>query len=227
MKTLLKKYWGYIILLIIITILVISGWIDKGKIKKLQTENNISNVLLDSMDIYKNKLGTLTAEKQAFNVKLSDIQKSYDRLDEHNKELVNKINTLEKKNKLITATNIHQEAVIDSLYNDKPIVDKVKGTLEFKDDTKYLQYNFLVNTKQESLLIQKLRMPNELFISHSFTKEGVSVKVTNSNDEYFKTNDINSYVIPLDKNKFKLKPYLVVGGIGVGIGAIGTFLLIK
>lgn len=227
MKNLIKKYWAYVILLVIITILIISGWIDKNKIKKLQTENNISNVLLDSMDVYKNKLGTLTAEKQAFNVKLKDLEKAYDRLDKNSKELINKIDVLEKKNKLIEATNIHQSVVIDSLYNNKPIVDKVKGTLTFSDNTKYLQYNFLVNTKQESLLIQNLYLPNELYISHSFTKEGISVKVTNSNDKYFKTNDINSYIIPLDKAKFKLKPYLIVGGVGITIGAVGALFLIK
>lgn len=227
MKTILSKYWGYIILLIIIIILIINGWFKNNKISKLQTENNISNVLLDSMGVYKNKLGQLTSEKQAFNVKLKDLQKAYNRLGKNSKELVDKINVLEKKNKLIEATNIHQSVVIDSLYNNKPIVDKIKGTLTFIDSTKYLQYNFLVNTKQESLLIQNLCLPNELYISHSFTKEGISVKVTNSNDKYFKTNDINSYIIPLDKNKFKLKPYIMVGGVGISIGIIGALILIK
>lgn len=230
MKNFILKYGKGIIgiiLLVIIISLVIDGQIKKVKINKLQTENNIISVLQDSTITYKNKLGTITSEKQAFNVKLRDLEKQYDRLDKNSKELVNKIDALEKKNKLITATNIHQEVTIDSLFNNKPIVDKVKGALNFLYNTPNLQYDFLINTKQESLLIQKLKLPNELYISHSYTKEGISVKVTNSNDEYFKTNDINSYVIPLDKSKFKIKPYLVVGGIGIGIGVIGTALLIK
>lgn len=227
MKTFLSKYWAYIILLIIIIILIISGWSKNNKISKLETENNIISVLNDSIKTYKNKLGEYTHEKQAFNVKYSSLEKAYNKLDANSKQLVDKINTLEKKNKLIEATNIHQEVVIDSLTNNKPIVDKVKGTLNFVYDTPTLQYDFLVNTKLESLLIQKLKIPNELYISHKFSKDNkILVSVSNSND-YFKVNDIDSYIIPLDKNKFKLKPYLVVGGIGIGVGIAGAIFLIK
>ena len=230
MKQFILKWWKELIgliLLVIIISLVISNQVKISKISKLESENNISRVLLDSLTVYKNKLGTITKEKQVYNVKYSQLQKAYNRLDENSKQLVNKINILEKKNKLIEATNIHQEAVIKDLLNTKPIVDDVKGTLTFIDSTKFLQYNFLVNPKEQSLLIQNLKLPNELYISHSFTKEGISVKVTNSNDAYFKTNDINSYIIPLNKQKFKLKPYLVVGGIGITAGIVGTIFLLK
>lgn len=224
----IKKYWGYLILIVIVIFLGISGQLKTNKINDLKVENNILSVLQDSLHIYKNKLNQLTYEKQAFNVTLKKLQNSYERLDGNNKELVNTINKLEKKNKIITATIIRQEAIIDSLLNTTPIVDKEKGTLLFKDSTKYLQYNFLINTKQESLLIQRLRIPNNLYISHKFTKEGINVSVTNSNDKYYKVNDINSYVIPLDKKKNNFKKNFTIGAISfVGGVGVASFILLK
>ena len=223
-----EKYWIYLGLIGVIIFLIISAQISTNQINDLKARNNILSVLQDSLHIYKNKLNQLTYEKQAFNVKLKELQDSYGKLDGNNKELLNTINKLEKKSKIITATIVRQEAVIDSLLNITPIVDKEKGTLLFSDSTKYLQYNFLINTKQESLLIQKLRIPNNLYISHKFTKEGINVSVTNSNDKYYKVNDINSYVIPLDKKKNNFKKYFTIGAISfVGGAGIASFILLK
>lgn len=119
----LKNYWLYIGLIGVIIFLIINTKISINKINDLKAQNNILSVLQDSLHIYKNKLNQLTYEKQAFNVTLKKLQDSYGRLDTNNKELVNTINKLEKRNKLITATIIRQEVVIDSLLNTTPIVD--------------------------------------------------------------------------------------------------------
>lgn len=226
---LIKKYKVYVLVGVLICAVMgiaVSLKINSNYIKKLEVNNHISNVLLDSLKIYKDKLGNVIAEKEAFSVKFSTLEKQYDRMDKNNKELIDKISSLEKKRKVIEATNVHQSVVIDSLINNKPIIDKIKGTLEFPFNTKSLKYNFLVNTKLETLTINKLEMPNELFITHSFEKDKILVRVQNSN-EYFKVNDINSYIIPLDKQKSHFKTYLKVGGIGIGVGIIGTLYLLK
>lgn len=228
MINILKKYKGYVLLGIIIIFLIIKIQFKTNKINKLEEQNNISLTLLDSVKVYKNKLNILTYEIKTFNVKYSSLEKEYDRLDKGAKNLVDKIKLLEKEKELIDATVVEQQVVIDSLYNNKPIVDKIKGTLNFIDSTQYLKYNFLVNTKKESLLIQNLTIPNQLYISHSFNKDGVSVKVVNSNDKYFKINDINSYIIPLEKHKKPpFKRYIIIGGLGVVIGGTATLLLLN
>jgi hypothetical protein len=221
-----KKYWGYILLVIIIIFLVIKIQFKNSKIEHLETQNNISLTLLDSLKIYKNKLNTLTYEKQSFNVKFNALEKEYDRLDKNSKHLVDKIRILEKEKSLISASNIHQSVIIDSLINNWPVIDEINHTLTFHDSTTFLQYNMLVYLQPPSLNIKKLSLPNELYISHKFTENGVSVKVVNSNDKYFKVNDITSYIIPLEGNKkVPVKRYFMIGGIGVFIGGTTALLL--
>jgi len=223
----IKKYWLYILLAGIIIFLVIKVQVYTRKVNKLQAQNNISLTLLDTVKVYKNKLNTLTYETQSFNVKYNTLEKEYDRLDKGAKKLVDKINILEKEKNLISAANIQLEAKIDSLINNWPIIDEVNHTLTFYDSTTYLQYKFLINLQPPSLNIKNLTLPNELYISYKKKNDAISIGVTNSSP-YYKVNDINSYIIPLEANKrVPFKRYFIIGGVGVGIGAIGTLLLIK
>jgi hypothetical protein len=222
---LIIKYWGYILLLIIIIFLIIKIQFKNSKIEKLETQNNISLTLLDTIKVYKNKLNTLTYEKQSFNIKFNALEKEYDRLDKNSKNLVDKIRILEKEKNLISATNIYQSAVIDSLINNWPIIDETNHTLTFYDSTTFLQYNMLVNLQPPSLNIRKLTLPNELFISYKKSKESISVGVTNSSP-YYKINDISSYIIPLDGNKkVPFKRYFIISGVSVVIGGTAALLL--
>lgn len=177
--------------------------LQSNKIKELKAKNNILSAVNDTLKVYKNKLGTLSSEKEAINVDYRDLKHSYNLLDKGYKELFDKMNVLENKNKLISATNIKQAVVIDSLLNLKPI-EVAPDYFQFKDSTKYLQYSMFFNTsipKTPTLLIEKINVPNNLYVSHRFEKDKVVVSVNNSNDKYYKVNDINSYIIPIEQKK--------------------------
>lgn len=222
------KYW-LIIIGVILSYAIISNIVYKNKIHKLSNDVNVYEVERDTLRVYKNKYNDLITEKQSFNITLSDLEKEKNKLSANNLDLLNTIKRINKEKNLLSSTTVHQSAVIDSLTNITPIRDTIKNTLEFKDDTEYLKYDLLIGIKTESLLIKHLEIPNKLNISHEFNndKSKVFVKVVNSNDKYFKTNDINSYIIPIPKKKDNFKKQIKIFGIGVGIGAIGSYLLIK
>ena len=196
-------------------------YIQSNKISKLQAQNSVLIAVNDTLRVYKNKLGSLTYEKQAINVKYTDLKKMYDLLDKGNKELFDKMTTLERKNKLITATNIKQSVTIDSLLNVKPI-EVSSNLFQFKDSTKYLQYSMFFNTstpKSPTLLIDRINIPNSIYVSHKFEKDKIIVSVSNSNDKYYRINDINSYIIPIEAKK-KKSNWLMSGLIGFGGGIL-------
>ena len=94
------------------------------------------------------------------------------------------------------------------------------------------------------LYINSLILPNDQKISFNWDRSRVgypvSFSITNSN-EYFKVVDLDSYVIP-ELNKSKIKPNgwqkignffgssgekIAVFGFGLGLGALGVFLLVQ
>lgn len=229
-STLLIKNWKYIALIILIIYLIISIKIKNSTINNLVSENNITNTLLDTVTTYKNKLNELTYEKQAFNVKFSDLKHSYDKLDQDNKDFVDKIRILENENKqLIAATSISQVVEVDTIVNTQYVKDTINNTLEFKSSPtdSLINYNFLIGFDPPKLTIRELSMPNNLYISHKFNTDGskVLVNVINSN-KYFKVNDINSYVIPIDKKSY-VKNYIKVGGVSFAVGIAGALILLN
>ena len=213
----MKKYWYIFVIIGLILGFGVYHYIKSNQISKLRAENNVLSAVNDTLRVYKNKLGTLTYEKQVISVKFTDLKRMYDLLDKNNKELFNKMSSLEKTNRIISATNIKQEAVIDSLLNVKPI-EISPNLFQFSDSTKYLQYKMFFNTsvlKSPTLLIDKLSIPNSLYVSHKFEKDKIIVSVSNSNDKYYRVNDINSYIIPIEKND-----WLMSGLIGFGGGVL-------
>lgn len=234
-QKIIKKHWKYVALILLIIYLIISIKIKDSKIQTLSTQNNIANTLLDTVKTYKNKLNELTYEKQAFNVEFSSLKKEYDKLDQNNKDFVDRIRTLENENKkLIAATSVSQVVQVDTIIDTVAIVDTTNNTLQFKNSIRdsltqdtIINYDFLVGIFPPKLTIQELSMPNKLYISHKFNSDntGVVVNVNNSNP-YFKVNDINSYVIPIDK-KSHLKTYIKVGGISFAVGAVGALILLN
>ena len=213
----IKKYWSILVILILCIGFGVYYYTTNNKLIDLKAKANILSVLNDSIKVYKNKIGTLSYEREAFNVELKTLKKNYNILDKKSKELVNTISSLEKEKNLISATIIDQEAKIDSLINNNPtkISDKI---YQFKDSTKYLSYNMFLNISQSpSLLIKSLSIPNNLYISHKFYEDKILVTVTNSNEKYYKVNDINSYIIPINKQK---KNNSLLYGIGGFIGGV-------
>ena len=225
----ISKHWRYILMGIIVLVLLITLRVKNSKIQKLRTENSISSVLLDTISVYKNKLGTVTYEKQAFSVKLSALKDSYERLDDNSKSLLDKIDVLEKEKLLLSASNIDQVVELDTVYIAEPSeVDTINNTITFKDSTEFFQYDFLVEIEPPLLKMNKISFPNELYISHkcSDQKDKILISVVNSSD-YYKINNIDSYIIPMDKKKSQFKTYVTIGGVCIGIGAIGTLILLN
>jgi hypothetical protein len=222
----IKEYWKYITIIFLVIFLIISNNIKNEKISVLSQQNNILSVQEDSLKIYKNKLNETTYEKQSLTLTIKDLKNNSDILNNDNKKLLNKILALEKEKKVIAAVNISQIAHLDSILDDNPVVIDTTGHLiRFVKDEQFLKYNILVNYKSPFLLIQSLEQPNELFLSYSFNESGINVKVTNSNPN-FGINNINSYIIPIKKqNKFKTA--FKWGTIGIGVGVVGTLLLIN
>lgn len=222
----IKEYWKYITIIFLVIFLIISNNIKNEKISVLSQQNNILSVQEDSLKIYKNKLNETTYEKQSLTLTIKDLKNNSDILNNDNKKLLNKILALEKEKKVIAAVNISQIAHLDSILDDNPVVIDTTGHLiRFVKDEQFLKYNILVNYKSPFLLIQSLEQPNELFLSYSFNESGINVKVTNSNPN-FGVNNINSYIIPIKKqNKFKTA--FKWGTIGIGVGVVGTLLLIN
>ena len=224
------KHWKNVALVILIVFSVVLIKIKNNKINNLISENNIANTLLDTVTTYKNKLNELTYEKQVFNVKFSDLKNSYDKLDQSNKDFIDRIRILENENKkLIAATSVSQVVQVDTITNIEYIKDTLNNTLQFKSDPKdsLLIYDLLINLAPPKLTIQTLTLPNKLYISHKFNEDNsnVIVNVNNSN-KYFKVNDINSYVIPIDK-KSHIKTYIKVGGISFAVGITGALILLN
>ena len=217
----IRKYWYIFVILIMGIGFGIYHYVQSNKISKLQSQNSVLSTVNDTLKVYKNKLGSLTYERQVINVKYTDLKKMYDLLDKGNKELFDKMTTLERKNKLITATNIKQSVTIDSLLNVKPI-EVSSNLFQFKDSTKYLQYSMFFNTsipKSPTLLIDRINIPNSIYVSHKFEKDKIIVSVSNSNDKYYRINDINSYIIPIEQKKDKSN-WLKYGLIGFGGGIL-------
>lgn len=51
------------------------------------------------------------------------------------------------------------------------------------------------------MLIKNISIPNTLYVSHTFQEDKIIVSVNNSNDKYYKVNDINSYIIPIEQRR--------------------------
>ena len=58
-------------------------YIQSNKISKLQAQNSVLIAVNDTLRVYKNKLGSLTYEKQAINVKYTDLKKKLILKDEY------------------------------------------------------------------------------------------------------------------------------------------------
>ena len=228
MKALLSKLWAWLTqksrLLFVIIILLLLGlgltvFIQHNTIVKLkdqnQTEVNLASALLDSTKYYQNKRGEWVAEKLTLQTSLSNLQKINNDLTVTEKDLLARITDLNKKNTIIAAALIESSVTIDSLKNSKAVIDTTNKSIAFGDSTKNLKYRIRIDNVlpllkfKPILTFQYLTLPNTQFIEFHWKNDKklgypVAFSVTNTN-EYFKTINIDSYVIPEIKES-TLKP---------------------
>jgi hypothetical protein len=210
-------------LIIVIILLLLFGmgttiYFMRNKIIKLtdlyQTEVNLKNALLDSTHFYQNKQGEWVATKLTLQETIKNLEKMNGQLTASEKELLARIKEADKNNTVIAAALIKSQITIDSLlHHGHTEVDTVNKTLTFTDSLRnakkdiILTYDFKVSGAvpaiadiKPTLMIKSIGLPNTQFIEFHWKdikKLGypVAFSVTNSND-YFKTTNIDSYVIP-------------------------------
>jgi hypothetical protein len=208
-----------IIAILILAIISIINFFD-NKVSSLKTEistqENLRTALLDTIKTYRNINGELVSTKLSLQVDLDKLNSMIGELNKSQRKLLDKVNQLNKDNTVIAAALIETNIKLDGLINDKGTVDTVNNNVTFSDSTNFIKYKFIVsnvkplnNNINPILNIKNLTLYNEQLIEFHWSNDKkknypISFSVTNTND-YFKTYDINSYIIP-EINKIDLKP---------------------
>lgn len=247
---------SHIIAIILIIIIVfgvgISLYSKQISKKNTQIENEIKfrNALTDQIKQYQNKENEWVSEKLTLQTTLDNLSKSYENLNDLQKDLLKRLKNVEKGQTTIAAGLIDLVVIVDSLgHTGSTDVDELHNTIQFTSIGENLEYDFKIgNVKKSSeilnptLNINQLRIPNKQevhFYWENDRKEGypVSFKITNTNP-YINVVGMESYVIPMNKtdvsptnwDKFKTwnkknKNIIIGGTVGTLVG-VGLILLI-
>lgn len=217
-KTINKTSFIIIILLIIVIISIINYFNNKINSlgNEIDTQENLRTALVDTIKIYRNMNNELVSTKLSLQVDLNKLNSIVNELNISQKKLLNRVNGLNKDNTVIAAALIETNVKLDGIINNKSNIDTINNKIIFSDSTKYIKYGITINNVKPInnninpiLNINKLSLFNEQLIEFHWDDNKkrnypVSFSVTNSNN-YFKTYDINSYIIP-EINKIDLKP---------------------
>lgn len=246
--------------LIIIVIVVIAifggGWklfqnrVDKLE-NKLESEVKIKNALLDTITTYKNKQGELVSEKLTLQADLKYLKDMNGQLSASQRELLKRIESIEKTNTVIAAALIETNVKLDNI--GAIVGESDDSSLLFKKKTDDIDFIIRANYSKAlnpiikpTLVFEKFELYNKSLVEFHWKddskKEGypIAFSVSNSN-QYFKTANISSYAIPgLDKEiidptgweKFvswskKSKNFIITVGVAGGAGALIGVLFLK
>lgn len=211
--------------------------------KDLTSETNLRRALTDTISTYKNQRDELVSEKRTLQFNLNEKEFKNLELIERVKETEKKNATLNKKVTVLAAALIESQVIIDSLQKSIVVISEKDSSLIFTssnpDTIKYkfkVQPVLAIKGKTPILTFMEFNLPNKQFIEFHWKndkKEGypISFSVSNTNP-YFKTTNIESYVIP-EIYKPDIKPTfwkkvgngfkkvgdkLIYVGVGIGIG---------
>jgi len=249
--------WAIVLVLIL---MLVGGWVmnlQRNKINewknKHQTEVKLNNALTDSVGYYVNELGEVVAEKLTLQTSVKNLEDKNEQLTASQKELLARVKVADKENKVIAAALIEAEALIDSLMGDGwVVINPEDSTIHFGDSTEFLLYDITIGNafastpkKDPTILFNHFSMPNKLFVDFQWKdnkKEGYPITLSVSNSSpYYKTLDINSYIIPeiikeelsptgwQKVGKWFTKNGKIIGFVagGVAVGAAGTYILMQ
>jgi len=243
-----KKLIPYVVILLLCIVIAILYNRQENFKDKFQAEEKLKIALLDTIRTYKNSRNELVSEKLTLQASVKELTKMNDYLTASQRELMSRVKEIEKSNKIIAAALIQTNVKIDSLRKGTITVDTTAGKINVSDSLPEIQYSFDFYkvkpkfTNQEPIFkINYLYLPNTQFVEFHWKdnrKEGypVAFSVSNSN-KYFKTANIDSYVIPeIQKDKIKPNfwqktwkgiktagPYIIGGAVGAGT----VFLLMQ
>jgi DNA-binding CsgD family transcriptional regulator len=236
MGALLKKLWTWLLqknhMIIVIILLLLFGmgatiYFQHKSIlnlkDKYQTEVKLKDALLDSNHYYINKRGEWVVERLSLQESLKNLEKMNGQLTTSQKEMLARIEDLNKSNTTIAAALIKSQVTIDSLLShSSAIIDSVNKNLTFRDSVlnkkkeAIFKYDITINKAvpafasiKPTIMFNNITLPNTQFIEFHWKNEKkigypIAFSVTNSND-LFKTTNIDSYVIPEIK-KETVKP---------------------
>lgn len=219
---------------------------------ELQAEVKLKDALLDSIKYHKNKYKEVVAEKLTIQLSLDELGKLTNQLTAGQRDLLNRVKEIDKKNSIITAALIKTNIKLDSLRQGIVDVDTINKTITVKDSLKDIKYNILVShvvpaykNVKPTLTFKEFSMPNTQLVEFHWKDNEkdkgypILFSVSNSN-KYFKTVNIDSYAIP-QLNKIDVDPngwqkftkwvnkkgnfVITVGVAGAAGAAIGHFLL--
>lgn len=176
--------------------------------RELQQQRNLSAALMDSMRVSINTQGELVATKLTLQAKIDDLMDENLNLSASQRELINRINEVQRDNKVITAALVNTQFKIDSLFETYAVVvDTVENQINFSDETEHLTYDITVTnvrpvipTTKPRLLFNKFNAENDYFITFNWDDDKrnrypVSFSILNTNP-LFETMNIESYAIP-------------------------------
>jgi hypothetical protein len=216
------------------------------KISKLNNQLNeeikLRNALIDTMTVYRNEANELVAEKLTLQADLSKLKDLNESLTNSQRNLLNRIEQLDKDKRVITAALIEANMVIDSLlHSGNTIIDPENATITFTDKQEYIEYDIQVtNVVQADTLtnsdlhIRRLTLPNETFIEFHWQLDRranypIAFSVTNTSP-FYQINNIESYAIPqLQKEDLDPSTWNNItqwfernGGVVIKVGVAGT-----
>ncbi|MAD96483.1 MAG: hypothetical protein CMB99_04065 [Flavobacteriaceae bacterium] len=175
--------------------------------KKYQQALKLQEALQDSLRSYRTESGVLISEKRSLQINLKELKGINEKLNTHQQQLVKNIQKLQKERKnekeVFAAAQINYKKLIDSLHIQ---MASLKKNLHFESTNPNFQFDIEIvgvrplENQTPKLNIQSLDFPNTQTITFNFDKNHrkdypISFSVMNSNP-YFKTNNIESYVIP-------------------------------
>lgn len=216
----IKNNLKNIIIIILLLLTIGGGYYLTTRLEntndKYEEELKLREALTDSIEVIRLKSGEVGVEKRTLQTKLSKLTDENINLNNSQKELIKKINTIQKERKrdqeVFAAARVKYETFIDSLNSVESVVSEVDTTnniLKFRNlsDTMQFKYDIeIVGVKPfpkfstPKIKFNKIDFPNTQTITFQFDKTKrkdypVSFSVYNTN-RYYRSNDIESYVIP-------------------------------
>ena len=175
----------------------------------LSEQHSLLTAIQDSSHFYKEKLGREVIEKKAAIASLVTLNASYRLLSKNQKHLADNINTLPKQeNKNLTAAT-----EIKQVIQFKNIME-VDSTHHWQSHSDTL--NYAIRTAGDTLRIDSLSIPNQLFITQQKAKNGAIVITARNSNPLIKNQAIDSIVIPQKKPSKLVNTILFLAGLAGG-----------
>lgn len=223
---------------------------QKDRLKsELELERKLVAALNDSIQITTNKYGEVVVEKLTIQSTINRLEDLNDKLSNEQRALLNRLQSSENKNNIITAALINANIMIDSLLHDGDVLVGDSMITFIEANNPNIQYTidiFNVTPINNNIIPQmsfrNLNIPNTSYIEFFWAddrREGypVSFSVTNTN-QFLRVHNIESYAIPsmqkenvnpnswqrfknwLDNTPGSIGKYVVGGIMGIGIYGI-------